>query len=79
MVCLEYTVRDAFRFLTAAINFKGYKNYDGILLPSVFPVESNLVPVGLLHEMRINDFKPNAVLLESLRPNASLPVFRDSK
>jgi len=79
MVRLEYTVREQFRFLTGAVNFKGYEFNEGILLPATMPIESNLVPVGLLHEMRILDFKPNILSLENLRPNASLPVLGDSK
>lgn len=79
LVRLEYTVREQFRFLTGAVNFKGYEFHEGILLPAIMPVESNLVPVGLLHEMRILDFKTNILSPENLRPNASLPVIGDSK
>lgn len=74
IVKLEYTVRGFYRFLTGAAYYKDYQNHDGILLPSHFPVESNLVKEGLLHEMRIVDFKANHVSKESLRPDPDLPV-----
>jgi hypothetical protein len=79
IVKIEYTIREMYRFLTGTASFKNYKEYEGLLLPGNMPVESNIVPVGLLHEMRIKDFKPNVVRLESLRPDASLPVLGDSK
>ena len=79
IVRLEYTVREMMRFLKGAINFKDYKTYYGILLPTIMPVESNLVPVGLLHEMRVKDFKKDILLPEDLRPDATLPVLGDSK
>ncbi len=78
LIRLEYTVREMFRFLKGAINFKEYKTYYGILLPTIMPVESNLVP-SLLHEMRIKNFIPNVLIPEDLRPNQSLPVLGDEK
>lgn len=59
IVKIEYTVRDAYNFVSGAATFKNYKTYNGLLLPSNFPVESNLVSEGLLHEMRIKNFKVN--------------------
>lgn len=70
IVKIEYTVRDAYNFILGAATFNDYKTYNGILLPTIFPVESNLVNDGLLHEMRIVDFKINSVSREFLRPLA---------
>lgn len=77
VVKLEYTVREMYSFLTGAASFNAYKEYNGILLPSVMPVTSNLVSDGLLHEMRILDFKTNTRTVESLRPDKQLPVQTD--
>ena len=68
IVKLEYTVRDAYGFVSGAASFNEYKSYNGFLLPSSMPVESNLVKDGLLHQMKISDFKVNSVSRESLRP-----------
>lgn len=61
IVKIEYTIRDMYPFLTGAASFEGYKTFDGILLPTEFPVESNLVSNGLLHTMKIVDFQSNVV------------------
>ena len=68
VVKVEYTVRDAYRFVTGAAFFKEYKNYEGILLPTYMPVESNLLKEGFLHTMRITDFIADRLPSESLRP-----------
>ncbi len=68
IVVIEYTVRDMYRFITGAAYFKDYKSYNGLLLPSEYPVESNLVKKGLLHKMSIIDFKVNLVSKDSLLP-----------
>ncbi len=57
IVKVEYTIRDIYAFVTGAATFLDYKDYNGILLPSKMPVESNLLKEGYLHEMRIVDFK----------------------
>ena len=79
IVKLAYTVREQYKFLTGAAYYKDYKNYDGIWLPSRMPVESNLVKKGLLHEMRILDFKTNVVPVAQLRPDTELPVYEDAR
>ncbi|PHR21044.1 MAG: hypothetical protein COA38_19015 [Fluviicola sp.] len=68
IVKIEYTVRDMFRFISGATYFQDYKEYNGLLLPSKLPVESNLVKDGLLHTMRIMDFKADLVSVDSLMP-----------
>lgn len=68
IVVIEYTVRDMYRFITGAAYFKNYKNYNGLLLPSEYPVESNLVKDGLLHKMSIIDFKVNTIPKDALLP-----------
>ncbi|MEL6941363.1 MAG: hypothetical protein AAFO82_01740 [Bacteroidota bacterium] len=78
IVKLEYTIREFYKFLTGAVYFQYLKNYDGILLPSVLPVESSLSKKNL-HEMRIKDFKINPVTVEKLRPNKKLPLMGDAK
>ena len=72
IVKLEYTIRELYYFLTGAAYYKDYKNFNGVLLPTYFPVESNLVPSGLLHEMRITDFAADPVPVSTLRPKADL-------
>lgn len=68
IVKIEYTVRDMFRFISGATYFQDYKIYNGLLLPSKLPVESNLVKNGLLHTMSIADFKADLVSVDSLMP-----------
>ena len=68
IVKVEYTVRDALKFITGAATFKSYKDYNGILLPTEMPVESNLVKEGLLHTMRIKNFKADVFKPEAVRP-----------
>ncbi|MFK8006847.1 MAG: hypothetical protein AB8H03_10760 [Saprospiraceae bacterium] len=79
IVKLEYTIREMFNFLTGAAYFHDYKNYDGILLPSSMPVESNLLEEGFLHEMRILDFVKNTFPERELRPNRALVPMGDAK
>ena len=69
---VEYTVRDQYRFVTGAAHYTQYKDYDGIILPSVMPVESNLVKKGFLHQMSINSFTPNRVSADDLAPLAQV-------
>ena len=68
IVKLEYTVRDAYNFVYGAAYFKDYKEFNGFLLPTKMPVESNLVKDGLLHQMEINDFKINTKRFDVLKP-----------
>lgn len=79
IVKLEYTIREKFNFLKGAAYFHDYKNYDGILLPSSMPVESNLLEEGFLHVMRILDFSKNTFPERELRPNRALKPMGDSK
>ncbi|MFK7950952.1 MAG: hypothetical protein AB8G11_25455 [Saprospiraceae bacterium] len=79
IVKLEYTIREISKLIKGAVYYQDYKNYDGIILPSKLPVESNLVKNGWLHEMRIKDFTKNIVTINSLRPNKDLSVLGDSK
>ena len=68
IVKIEYTVRDMFKFVAGAAYFKNYKNYNGLILPSEYPVESNLLKEGFLHKMSIVDFKMNPVSKDYLLP-----------
>ena len=70
IVKVEYTVRDAYAFVSGAVYFQDYKDYDGFILPSSMPVTSNLKKKGLLHKMSIENFTPNKVSLETLNPIA---------
>lgn len=79
IVKLEYTVRDAYKFVAGAAIYKDYQDYNGIILPARMPVESNLIKDGLLHEMRINHFEATSNQLEYIRPNKSLEAVGDSK
>ena len=66
IVRVEYTIREYYKFISGAADFKDYKTFDGILFPGRMPVTSNLVKKGLLHEMRILDFKANVKAVEQL-------------
>lgn len=68
IVKIEYTVREMYKFVSGAAYFKNYKNYNGLLLPSELPVESNLIKDGFLHMMSIVDFKTNQLEQETLLP-----------
>ena len=68
IVKVEYTVRDANRFITGAALFENYKIFNGVLIPTSFPVESNLLKEGILHKMSIREFTPNKVSLDTLMP-----------
>lgn len=68
IVKIEYTVRDKYKFVTGAAYFQDYKDHNGILLPSILPVESNLKKEGFLHTMRIKNFTPNKVSQVTLMP-----------
>ncbi len=68
IVKIEYTVRDAYQFITGAASFTAYKEFDGILLPTVLPVESNLVKEGFMHSMQIKEFTRNKKRRSELEP-----------
>ena len=76
---LEYTIREEYKFLIGAAYFLEYKTFDGIVLPTYLPVESNLVRKGFMHKMRILDFSANTIDKAKLRPNSKLPIVNDSK
>jgi len=80
IVKLEYTVRDQYNFITGAAYFKDYKNFDGILLPTKLPVESNLLGEGeILHQMDIINFTRNNLTQNELRPDSNLKTGGDEK
>ncbi|MEM9933360.1 MAG: hypothetical protein AAF824_07100 [Bacteroidota bacterium] len=68
IVKVDYTVRELYRFISGAAYFNEYRNYNGIILPSELPVESNLVKGGFLHKMSIVNFKSEQVDVSALRP-----------
>jgi hypothetical protein len=76
---LEYTIREVMSFITGAVYFNDYKDYNGIILPSSLPVESNLVKNGYMHEMRIKSFRPDIYGVDELQPNAELKKVGDQK
>ncbi len=76
---IEYTIREMYKFLTGSALFKDYKNFNGILIPSRFPVKSNLKRKGLLHEMRILDVSFDETKVETIRPNSNLVHLGDEK
>ena len=63
-------------FITGAVY---YKDYNGIILPSSLPIESNLVKNGYMHEMRIKSFRPDIYWVEELQPNTELNKVGDKK
>lgn len=69
IVKVEYTVREINGFISGKASFQNYRDFDGFLLPTEFPVESNLIKnEGLLHKMSIVDFNINTVDPKSLMP-----------
>lgn len=68
IVKLEYTVRDINHFISGKASFQNYQYFDGFLLPTEFPVESNLIKEGLLHKMSIVDFNINTIDPDELLP-----------
>ena len=77
---LEYTVREMFNFLTGAAYYTEYKDFEGILLPTKMPVESNLVGKGkFLHQMDILGFQKNNIPISELRPQSDIKPFGDDK
>ena len=68
IIKIAYTVRDKYRFVSGVAHYQDYKEYNGIILPSTMPVESNLLKNGYLHKMSIKSFTPNKVSSISLTP-----------
>ncbi len=68
IVKLEYTIRDINKYIAGSAYFKNYNDYEGIILPSEFLVESNLVKKGLLHKMSIYSFTRDFMHVNSLLP-----------
>ncbi|WP_158977310.1 hypothetical protein [Cellulophaga sp. L1A9] len=68
IIKIAYTVRDKYRFVSGVAHYQDYKEYNGIILPSTMPVESNLLKKGFLHKMSIVDFKINQLDRELLLP-----------
>lgn len=80
IVKLEYTVREMFNFLTGAAYYTEYKDFDGIILPTKMPVESNLLGEGkYLHQMDILGFEKNTLSESELRPNPNIKAMGDDK
>ena len=77
---LEYTIRDAYNFLTGAIYYKDYQYFENdILLPTRLPVESNLLKEGFLHEIFLRDFERNYSSIEKLSPYPNIKINGDEK
>ncbi|MFT6147591.1 MAG: hypothetical protein ACJAUH_000268 [Saprospiraceae bacterium] len=79
IVKLEYTIREVSRLIKGAVYFNDYKDYEGIILPSILPVVSPLSKNKWLHEMQIKDFTRNPVNTQILRPDKMLEVMGDNK
>ena len=76
---VDYTVREIYKFLIGRVWFQDYQDFDGFVLPTSMPVESNLVRKGFLHEMRVLDFFPDTPQPKLIRPNPDLPIMKDEK
>jgi len=79
IVKLEYTIRDQYNFLKGAVSFLDYQNFNGMLIPTNMPVESNLVNGEVLHKMEILDILKNPITQRELRPNQALKILGDEK
>lgn len=65
---IEYTIRAINKYTSGSAYFTNYNDYEGIILPSEFLVESNLVKKGLLHKMSIFSFTRDYMNINSLLP-----------
>jgi len=68
IVKIEYTIRAIYGFISGEAFFKDYKYFDGMLLPTEFPIVSSLTKEGLLHQMSIIDFNANTIDPKLLKP-----------
>ena len=68
IIKIDYTKRAVNNFVIESAYFNNYNDYGGIILPSEFLVESNLVKKGLLHKMSIFGFTKNYMFKENLLP-----------
>lgn len=55
---VDYTIRDAYPFLTGGAYMGFYVDFGDMLLPETMPVESNLLKKKTLHTMNILEFNP---------------------
>lgn len=65
---LDYTIRDLNQYISESTYFNNYNDYEGIILPSEFLVQSNLVKKGLLHKMSLFSFTRNYMDASYLLP-----------
>ena len=65
---LEYTIRDINKYISGTAYFNNYNDYEGIILPTEFLVESNLVKKGLLHKMSVFSFTRDYMHKSTLLP-----------
>lgn len=68
IVEVEYTVRDKFKFAQGTAEFKEYKEFNGLILPSIIASRSNIKKNGYLHVKKISKFTPDVLSIMDLTP-----------
>ncbi len=68
IVKVEYTIREKFKFVRGEAFYRGYKEYDGFLLPTEIASKSNIKKNGYIHVKQIKEFTPNVLTINELRP-----------
>ncbi|WP_025739908.1 hypothetical protein [Aquimarina pacifica] len=69
IVLVEYTVREKIKFARGSAYFSNYKEFNGFLLPTKISSKSNIKKNGYLHIKKINNFTPNVLTIDYLKPS----------
>jgi len=74
LVKVEYTIRDAYKFVSGSTLYQNYKDFNGLKLAMDMPVMSNLVKKDFLHRMRILEFEANKVPQAFIQPKKDIEI-----
>ncbi len=80
MDLVEFTVRDAFGGTTGVAFYEDLQEVtEGLLLPKQISIKTKKENDGLLHQMKLSDFKANHVPVSEVRPDTNLKAMGDDK
>ncbi len=80
MDLVEFTVRDAFGGTRGVAFYEDLQEVtEGLLLPKQISIKTKKENEGLLHQMKLSDFKANHVPVSEVRPDANLKTMGDDK
>lgn len=68
IVKVDYTIREKFKFVRGEAFYSDYKDFNGYLLPTKIESKSNIKKDGFLHVKKINEFTPNLLSVDVLKP-----------